>query len=337
MRLASPMGRRTLSAGAACIMVACSLGPAAADSPAFASHGSTTSSRPTLPAAGRRRALPSQLLFVQTGAESIDIYDLQNPGNGPLGTITAGLVGAQYQMTTDAAGDLFVVNNNFLNENQEYITEYSPPYTGSPKILNGVTFPSGVAVDSAGTVYVTNCGGYCSQQPEIYVYQNGSTTPTGTITNSGLDSLGGLSIDKGGNLYASSYNHTDYSGQVFKIPAGSGTPQPLNLKGLIRPFSVAVDAKGSIYVTNAFTSEYILEFKAGKTKASRIIDPFSFLDVPFNAVVGPDHNLYVAIDCGNQSCEAAALGFTPKSNTPFVEVGSPNPGINGVATWPLEK
>jgi hypothetical protein len=194
----------------------------------------------------RAATLPSQLLFVPTGSESINIYALKNPNQqGPLASISYGLAGEQYQMTTDSAGDLFVVNDNFTKLNEQYVSVYAPPYSGSPTMLTGVEFPLGVAVDAQGTVYVSNCGSYCSQTPAVYVYSNGATTPTGTITSSGFRDLGGLALDNAGNLYIANSNRATGASDVFEVPAGSSTAQPLHLKGL---FNIGGPGIGKVMV-----------------------------------------------------------------------------------------
>jgi sugar lactone lactonase YvrE len=302
---------------------------------------------PAVPSQSAHRALafltgaglPSKLLFVPTGSDKIDIYALKNPNaRGPLAEITRGLVGTQFQMTTDSAGDLFVVNDNFLNSNQEYVSVYVPPYTGRPTILSGVTFPIGVAVDADGTVYVSDCGVYCDQKPAVYIYRKGSTRPTGTIVSSSFSSLGGLALDRSGDLYVASCHRATGASDVFEVPAGSSDPRALGLDGLFNLGgpgigSVTLDEHGDLYVGNNSNSTYILEFESGSTEGERIIDPFSFFDVVGIDAYGSDGNLYVPIDCGNQSCEGAVLGFKPRGRTPFETVGAPAQ-LAGVATVP---
>jgi len=299
---------------------------------------------PRVPAApsaqARRAALPSQLLFVPTGNDLIDIYALRDPNkHGPLAHISAGLAGTQYQMTTDSAGDLFVVNDNFVKANEQYVSVYAPPYTGSPTILSGVTFPIGVAVAANGTVYVSNCGAYCSQVPAVYVYTGGSTTPTSSITSPDFSSLGGLALDAAGNLYVGEANRGTGASDVFEVPAGSTTPKPLHLKGLFNlggpgVATVTADKTGDLFVGNNSNSTYLLEFKPGTTTAERIVDPFAFYDLPGMPAYGPDGNIYVPISCQNSGCEGSVLGFKPKGRVPFVTVGPSAIGVLGVATAP---
>jgi hypothetical protein len=292
------------------------------------------SARSAIVAPARHRALPSQLLFIPTGAEGVNIYNLKNPNAGPVGTITNSLVGTQYQLTTDAAGDVYVVNDNFVNSQQEYVSVYAPPYTGAPTILNGVLFPLGVAVDANGTVYVSNCGSYCSQTAAIYVYSPGATTPSSSIASASFNSLGSLALDAAGNLYVTNFDPQSGASDVFEIAAGSSTPKPLHLKGLIRAWGLSINPAGDIYVGNFFTSTYVLGYKPGKTKAFRILDPFDFFNFPEFMSFGPDGNLYVAQQCGNgPSCQGSVLGFK-RAKKPFEQVMMSGPEVNGVATWP---
>jgi sugar lactone lactonase YvrE len=305
--------------------------PVAAAAMPAASHGPGAIQR-------QHAALPPELLFVPTGNEAIQIYNLQNPKSGPLAEITSALVGTQFQMTADSANDLFVVNDNFLNENQEYVSVYPPPYDGTPALLTGVEFPIGVAVAASGTVYVSNCGAYCGQTATVYVYQNGSTTPTATITSAAFSSLGGLAVDAAGNLYIADADRDTGATTIFEVPNGSMTPQPVAMDGLFNfggpgvP-SVAIDRAGGLVIGNNSNSTYTLEFKPHAKVATRVIDQFDFFDTPGIENYGPDGKIYVPINCADQSCEGAVLGFGPKGEKPAVIVGAPGQ-VSGVATAP---
>jgi hypothetical protein len=282
---------------------------------------------------GARRPPSSDLLFIPTGAEGVNVYDLHKPmKNGPITTITAGLVGTQYQMTTDAAGNLYVVNNDESNGDREYVTVYAPPYTGAPTILNGVLFPLGIAVDAGGNVYVSNCGAYCGQKPAIAVYKPGQTTPSSTITSPLFVSLDGISMDAAGNLDIANWKSSGFSGNILQIPSGSTTAHDLKLKGLIRPFSVAANPAGDIYVSDDFTSTYVLGFKSGKKTASVILDPFPSADAPEALAFGPDGNLYVPVYNGSGSGGGELLGF--HGTKQFEAITMTGGLVMGVATYP---
>lgn len=286
-----------------------------------------------------RSSLPAELLFVPTENETIDIYDLTDPGKGPVASIS-GLHAFQSQMVVDKSDDLFVVNNGTFG-NDDYVSEFAPPYGAPPTILStawqgGTQVPIGVAADVNGTVFVTTCGVHCRETPRILVYPQGSTVPTQAITAPQFSDLGGLAFDRQGDLFVGSWNDSTFGADVFKIPAGSTTAMPLGLHGLVAGLfpGVSLDANGDLFVSSANGTAYVLEFKPGQHDASRVIRPWSFQD-PLMIDVGPDGNLYVPTDCTQQPCPSV-YAFKPGAKKAFETVGTTqNIGsIEGVATAP---
>lgn len=287
--------------------------------------------------------LPSQLLFVTTEAGTIDIYPLQHPNQGGVIAQITGLQAYQQQMAVDASNDLFVVNNG-ASASDDYVSEYAPPYTAAPTILNTVWngqvfYPVGVAVDASGTAYVSNCGQYCSETPGIFVYPSGSTSPSKVLGSPSFNSLGGLTIDAHGDLYAFDWNANTFGCDVFKIKGGSGRPKALHLKGLDTGNGgngLSFDAGGDLYVAaNSSGSNYILEYKPGSRTAFRVIDSMPFPDEPTMLDVGTDDNLYAAMACSFSPC-TWVYAFKSKGKKAFESIGSSSYGIAilGVATAP---
>jgi hypothetical protein len=328
------------------MMAACAAGALASCSGAAAPGGGMLSSANVLPLArGQARAatLPSQLLFVPTENGTIDIYPLANPSqSGPVAQIT-GLTAFQDGMDVDKSGDLFVVNNG-PSGNDDYVSEFAPPYTGSPKVLSTtwqseLFYPIGVAVDSKGTVYVSSCGAYCLETPAIFVYPAGATSPASRITSSDFNGLAGLTVDSKDNLYAVAWNDETFAADVFEIRAGSTTPKPLHLHGLDTGSGgngVSLDSAGDIFVSATSSgSNYVLEYRPHAHNAFRVIDTMPFLDEPLQLQVGPDGNLYVPVNCASAPC-VGVYAFKPKGKKAFESIGSSS-GLTdtfGVATAP---
>ena len=303
--------------------------------------GATARAGAAAPRTMRGATLPSHLLFLTNENGTISIYPLSNPGLGPVATIS-GLTGYQQQMVVDKSGNLFVVNNG-PSAGDDYVLKYGPPYNGSPAILNTVWqsqifYPVGVAVDSHGTAYVSNCGAYCSETPAIFVYPSGATSPASAITSANFNSLGGLATDSHDNLYAVNWNTQTFGTDVFKVAAGSTTPKPLHLHGLTTGNGgngISLDASGNLFVGVPADSDYILGFHPGAHNAYKIIDNMPFAYGPEMLDVGPDGNIYVPFNCPFAPC-VQAYGFRPHSGKPFESIGpSQYPGFAaGVATAP---
>jgi len=296
-----------------------------------------------LPPASRAHTLPSQLLFVPSEAGTIDIYPLKNPEQGGVIAQITGLTADQQQMTVDAGNDLYVVNNG-PSAGDDYVLKYSPPYTGTPTVLQTVWtskifYPVGVAVDASGTVYVSNCGTYCTETAGIFVYPPGATTPSKMIGSPLFNSLAGLTVDKNGDLYAFEWNASTFASDVFKIKGATGKPKALRLHGLDTGNGgngLSFDASGNLYVAATSSgSNYVLEYKPGSRTAFRVIDSMPFTDSPTMLDVGPDGNLYVPISCPFAPC-TWVYGFKPHGKKAFESIGSSQNGISilGVTTAP---
>lgn len=274
--------------------------------------------------AAHTRTLPSQLLFVTQEDGTVGIYSLKDPKSGPIAKIT-GLEANQDQMTVDASGNLFVVNNGAYG-NYFYVSEFAPPYTGAPTILNTywkgqIFFPVGITADAKGTVYVSSCGTRCYETAAVYVYPAGATSPTKEITTHGFSNLAGLAGDAKGDLYAVNYNAETGAADVYEVRAGSSKPKPLHLHALISAGGgngVALDANGDLYVGSTGLGDYISEFRPGARYAFKVIDNLPFGATPGMIDVGPDGNLYVPLACEGSGC-APIYGYKPGARKPFEE------------------
>ena len=99
--------------------------------------------------------------------------------------------------------------------------------------FTGLTTPSGVAVDTAGDLYVTDW-----HNNRVVKLAAGSSTQT-VLPFTGLNSPSGVAVDAAGNLYVADYGNN----RVLKLAAGSATQDVLPFTGLNSPSGVAVDSR----------------------------------------------------------------------------------------------
>jgi streptogramin lyase/uncharacterized RDD family membrane protein YckC len=150
--------------------------------------------------------------------------------------------GAVY-VATAAATDL--VNDQSNNLVLKLAAGASTPTT-LPFTLRGK--PSGVAVDTAGTVYVAI--------GDVLRLRAGATAPDTmpfTVTNASFGGARGVAVDTAGTVYITD----SYWERVVKLAAGSTTQVALPLPGLYGPWGVAVDTAGNVYVTDPHNNQVV--------------------------------------------------------------------------------
>lgn len=137
----------------------------------------------------------------------------------------------------------------------------------------------GVAVDGAGTVYVTTKSG-------VRKLSAGSNTETAQPLASAFDQTRSLAVDAAGNIYF--VNTGDY--QVLKLSPGSGAPVALPFGRLNIPGGVAVDSAGSVYVADSWNNR-VLKLSSGSEAPTEV--PFSGLNDPDGVAVDSAGSVYV--------------------------------------------
>jgi sugar lactone lactonase YvrE len=126
--------------------------------------------------------------------------------------------------------------------------------------------PSGVAVDSAGNIYILDYFGNRIREVSNGVISTvagngvrGFSGDNGAATNAKLSGPAGIAVDAAGNLYISDQRNSrirKVSSGVIATVAGDGTPGvsgdngPATAGQLNTPYGVAVDNAGSLYIAD---------------------------------------------------------------------------------------
>jgi serine/threonine-protein kinase len=169
--------------------------------------------------------------------------------------------------------------------------------------FNGLDFrlsPGGVAVDSAGSVYVTSEDMF----GRVVKLMAGSSAPT-VLPFSGLYQPQGLAVDTNGALYVADFNN-----RVVKLAAGANTQSVLPFTGLNYPEGVAVDAAGNVYVADRGNNR-VVKLDVGSNTQRDL--PFTGLKYPDGVAVDTAGTVYVT-----DSDNARVLKLDPGSSTPTV-------------------
>lgn len=159
--------------------------------------------------------------------------------------------------------------------------------------FTGLHAPRGVAVDTAGNVYVSDI-----RNNRVVKLAAGATTqtelPFGSLYKPGFAvdrQAGFVAVGSAGDVYVA----TGATNQVLKLAAGADTPTELPFSGLKDPDGVAVDTAGSVYVADSGNNR-VLKLVAGASTQAEL--PFTGLNGPCGVAVDTADNVYVT-DCGN--------------------------------------
>jgi len=263
--------------------------------------------------------------IITTVAGSISAY----PGDG----VPATSVSLSYPsgVALDAAGNLYIAENNRIRKVSPLgiISTVAGSGTygfggdGGPATSALLQcYPGSLTVDAAGNLYIADAGNnrIRSVSPSgiiSTVAGGGSAYPGdgGPATKSALSGPVSIAVDAAGSLYiADQYNQrvrkVDLSGVISTV-AGNGAYKfagdggPATSASLNQPWSVAVDATGSLYIADQYNQRVRLVSSSGaiSTVAGSGARGFSgdggaatsaWLNCPTGAVADAAGNLYIA-------------------------------------------
>ncbi|WP_372460086.1 serine/threonine-protein kinase PknD [Nocardia coffeae] len=185
-----------------------------------------------------------------------------------------------------------------------------PAYSSQiPLPFTGVNLPTGVAVDTAGNVYVADIG----NDRVVKLAANASTAIPLPFT--GLKNPQGVAVDTAGNVYVTDTSNN----RVVELAANASTPTPLPFTGLRNPQGISVDTAGDLYVTDR-GNDRVVKLAAGAPTPTAL--PFTGLKDPQSVAVDTANNVYVTELGGDRVVKLAAGTSTP---TPLPFTGLKDP------------
>lgn len=212
----------------------------------------------------------------------------------------------------------------------------------------GLAYPLGIALDSDGDIYAANfytanTNSKLQNNASITVYAAGSegdAQPIASIAGSNAE-LGipwGITLDSRGNVYIAGYVY-GVGNTINVYPAGSnGNVSPAaSIAGadteLNDPTALALDASGSLYVSNSFggpaDAGSITVYPTGSSgdtaPVRTISSKFNGLDFASAIAVDSAGKIYVANELGGASKSGTVAVYSPGSYA----AGPPNATIAG--------
>ncbi len=295
-------------------------------------------------------------------------------GNG--GSATAALIGSAESAALDAAGNLYLADsaNNMIRKvaPSGIITTVAGNGTagysgdGGPANSAQLTTPSGVALDSAGSLYIADTGNSVVRKVAL----NGTITTVagngtygysgdkGPATSAELSYPYAAAVDSAGNLYiADTWNAairkvaaatgtiTTFAGSNFPGYAGDGgspTAAEINY-----PYGLALDSSGNLYIADSGNSRIrevsggTITTVAGSATAGYAGDggaaTSASLSLPNGVAVDAAGNIYIA-DTGNSVVREVSGGniSTIAGNRGYGESGDGGPATSAQLNSPYD-
>jgi DNA-binding beta-propeller fold protein YncE len=189
-------------------------------------------------------------------------------------------------------------------------------------LSTSIVYPNGIAVDSAGTVYVTS--GSTVGQCYVLEFPKGSSSPSAQVNGLGLPI--GLAIDKDDNLYIGDAHTND----VYEVPKGTTTATNLGLSGLSDPTGVAISPADDLYVSNENPGSFAVHgYHLGQTTPFETIT--SGLDGPYALGFGEKGTLFV----GNGERQPGNVTAYKKNHTtPYETITNDIENPVGIGVYP---
>ena len=184
----------------------------------------------------------------------------------------------------------------FVVNGNNTVSEFASGGTSPIAALTGLNGPGWPVVDGSGDLFVENAAGNTVSE-----FAPGHTSATSTLT--GLNSPDAMALAVNGDLYVANVGNNTVSVFVH----GQTVPNPTPLTGLNKPEALAFDKSGHLYVLNQGNST-VSEFNPGSTSPSATLTGLS--QPNDNIVIDGSGNLYVIN--GNNTVSV----FSPGSTVP---------------------
>jgi serine/threonine protein kinase, bacterial len=183
-----------------------------------------------------------------------------------------------------------------------------PVTTAVPLPFVDLDTPWGIAVDTEGSVYVTDMHIGGTAQDRVLKLPAGSNTQS--VLPFSPSGPQGVAVDTEGNVYVADRDFlADLDSRVLKLASGSSAQTVLPFADLKGPQGVAVDTEGAVYVADS-GQDRVLKLASGSS--AQTVLSFTGISDPRGVAVDTEGNVYLA--------SAGGLAKLPAGSTQQAEL-----------------
>ncbi|MGO9336295.1 MAG: hypothetical protein ACLPY1_02185 [Terracidiphilus sp.] len=184
------------------------------------------------------------------------VSKISNTGNpiSPSGGWGAGQVSGPSAVAIDANHYAWLANTEASSGS---VTSISPNGSQVTDIASGGDVPVGIATDEIGSGHVWIANYFTSSISELEINSGGTATVISSgYTGGGINHPNGIAVDGSGNVWATNWDGKTLTELQGASGANPGQPvSPASGFGadasLLKPYGIAFDSSGSIWVSNA--------------------------------------------------------------------------------------
>jgi uncharacterized protein (TIGR03437 family) len=278
---------------------------------------------------------------------------VQYTGDG--GAATSATFNTPYGVAVDSAGNVYI--SDFLNHAVRKVNTSGNISTvagtgifgfsgnGGPGTNAQLNRPFGLAVDSAGNLYIADSNNYCVRRLDtsgnISTFAGvctslGFTGDGGLATSAKMSAPYGIAVDNAGNLYIADAGNNrirKVSNGIITTIAGTGTKGftgdggPGTKAALNNPYGVSVDSAGNVFIADYGNVRIRL------LSANGAINTLAGFAAGYGGDGGPAINATLSFPTGTVSDPSTGNVYIADSGNNVIRLMTPNgPSVGGVAS-----